>query len=38
MSTTHSTHKDQASQVAVRALILAFLTESACLMRMVSLI
>jgi hypothetical protein len=38
MSATHATDKDQASQVAVRALILAFLTGSACLMRILSLI
>jgi|SRR5829696_6890655 len=37
MSATHAPHNDQASQVAVRALILAFPTESACLMRIVSL-
>jgi hypothetical protein len=37
MSATHATHKDQASQVAVRALILESLTESACLVRILSL-
>jgi hypothetical protein len=37
MSATHATHKDQASRVAVRALILESLTESACLMRILSL-
>jgi hypothetical protein len=37
MSATHATHNDQAPQVAVRVLILAFLTESSCLVRMVSL-
>ena len=37
MSTTHATHKDQATQVAVRALILGFLTASECPMVMVSL-
>ena len=36
MSATHATQSDQASRVAVRVLILAFLTESASLARMVS--
>jgi hypothetical protein len=37
MSATHTTHNDQASRVAVRVSILAFLTDPARVTRMMSL-
>ncbi len=37
MSATHTAHSDQASQVAVRLLILASLAGSACFVGVVSL-